>query len=389
MIYDDTRYRLVLRLSLLFAVLLSIVALLNYREPKYNGSLDLIVVAICLTSYLVLLKTKKYKIVGALASFSALIIIGLALFTTSALHYTTPMWMIVDVLFTFIVLRKTVGVIVLVLNFLMLFVYIYFFLGNNISQLPPLTNYGSLLYIVEFFVLGIAIGYLLFVLINVSQHSERQMMAINATLNEKNALITKQTSEMELMLKEIHHRVKNNLQIISSLLRLQAESVKTDDRSVYYEAVNRVSAMAIIHEKMYQNSALSDFNLSQYIDSLLHSLFESYSIQKVKTSVNVHVDKLPSKSLVPLAMLLNEMVSNSIKHAFVNHTSPEIKIVIADVSDDQFIVEYFDNGKWVEKQSDSFGLEIIDAMTQQLDGSQIRKSTEEGTFSIFVLHKLS
>jgi two-component sensor histidine kinase len=124
---------------------------------------------------------------------------------------------------------------------------------------------------------------------------------------------------MEVMLKEIHHRVKNNLQIISSLLRLQSETLSESEREIYIEAVNRVSAMAIIHEKMYQTDSLSNFDLEEYIVTLIDSLFESYMVNgKVESKINVHVGSLNTKSIVPIAMMLNELVSNSVKHAFAN-----------------------------------------------------------------------
>ena len=194
---------------------------------------------------------------------------------------------------------------------------------------------------------------------------------------------------MEVMLKEIHHRVKNNLQIITSLLRLQSDTLNEGQREIYMEAVNRVSAMAIIHEKMYQSDSLSDFDLEEYVVTLVESLFDNYSIRgKVKADINVNVEKLNTKSIVPIAMLLNELVSNSVKHAFTGSVDPRVSITLADISKKEVMIEYFDNGKWVEKNETSFGLEIIDAMTQQMDGTKVRRSNEEGTYYIFQLHKI-
>ena len=376
-------------MCLLFSVLISIVAVLNLFKPKYTITPDLFAVGLCLSAYFIIRKTKKYRAVGLMAAIGSLIIILTVLFTVDTIHYTTPMWMVVHVMFTFIVLQKICGLVSLVINFTALFIYVYFFLPDNLRDFGDFDQYDAFLYVIEFAILAVAIGYTLCVFITATKRSEAQLMYINSTLNDKNTLISRQKAEMEVMLKEIHHRVKNNLQIISSLLRLQAQSERASGESVYHEAVNRISAMAIIHEKMYQDTTLSDFNIEQYILSLLDSLFQNYSVEKkVRTKVNVNIKGLSSKSLVPVAMLLNELVSNSIKHAFVDNESPAVEIVVADLIDDQFMIEYFDNGKWKEGDALSFGLEIIDAMTAQLDGTKTRRSNQDGTFYIFLLNKL-
>lgn len=388
-IYEQTRYKLVLRMCLLFSILISMVALLNLAKPRYTIVPDLFAVSLCLSAYFIIRKTKKYRTVGLIAAIGSLIIILTVLFAVDAIHYTTPMWMVVHVMFTFIVLQKICGLVSLLINFTALFIYVYFFLPGNLRAFGDFDRYDAFLYVIEFAILAVAIGYTLYVFINATKRSETQLMYINSTLNDKNALISRQKAEMEVMLKEIHHRVKNNLQIISSLLRLQARSEQVSEESVYHEAVNRISAMAIIHEKMYQDTTLSDFNVEQYIESLLDSLFQNYAVErKISTKVRVNIQSLSSKSLVPVAMLLNELVSNSIKHAFVGNDSPAIEIVLADLMEDQFMIEYFDNGKWKEGDANSFGLEIIDAMTAQLDGTKTRRSNDDGTFYIFLLNKL-
>lgn len=388
-VYDEVRYRLVLRMCLLFSALIGLVGILNLSNPRYNGVPDIIVVVICLGCYVLLRKTRNYILVGRIAGLSSLAVINITLFSVDALHYTTPLWMVIHVLFTFIVLQKICGIISLIINFLSLSTYLVLLFPHNVNNRPVMSQTDSWMFIMEFAVIAVALGYMLYVFISAIQLTERHMLKVNDTLNDQNGVITKQKAEMEVMLKEIHHRVKNNLQIISSLLRLQADNVKKEDRSVYYEAVNRVSAMAIIHEKMYQAPTLTEFDLKQYVQSLISSLFESYTVaMNIKTVVNVSIDKMSTKSLVPVAMLLNELVSNSIKHAFANQENPEIKIYIADLAPDQFMIEYNDNGSWIESEADSFGMEIIEAMTQQLDGHNTRVSNADGTYYIFQLKNL-
>jgi two-component sensor histidine kinase len=370
--------------------LIFLVSILSFVKSKYNPFPDLVAVVICVISAVLVVKTKKYKLIGGFAILASFIVIVLTLFFVRSIHYTTPLWMFVHILFSFIVLNKVFGLVALAMNFACLFVYVYFFFPENLNAVKHFDRTDALLYMSEFVILAIAIGYILFTYVSSTQKSEALVKLTNRQLNERNNLIGKQKAEMEVMLKEIHHRVKNNLQIISSLLRLQSETLSESEREIYIEAVNRVSAMAIIHEKMYQTDSLSNFDLEEYIVTLIDSLFESYMVNgKVESKINVHVGSLNTKSIVPIAMMLNELVSNSVKHAFANEDNPKVNIIIADIAENQLMIEYFDNGNWVEKTESSFGLEIIDAMTQQMDGTKVRRSNEDGTYYIFQLYKIA
>jgi two-component system, sensor histidine kinase PdtaS len=215
----------------------------------------------------------------------------------------------------------------------------------------------------------------------------------NQMLTNQNKLISKQNSEMEVMLREIHHRVKNNLQIITSLLRLQANNMAEKDSGSYQEAIDRINAMAIIHEKMYQSGSLSKFDLEKYFKSLINSLLSNYSVDKhPEFTVVVELEDMKSKSIVPLALLMNELLLNSLKHAFLNQNNPKISIVLSRVVDEKsnlFLLEYSDNGKWIEESTSSFGTEIIQAMTEQMEGELDLKKTDLGTFYVFHLANLS
>ena len=387
--HEQTRYKLVWNLCLLFILLLSTIGVINYVNTNYNPIPDFFAVGVALTSFIVLIKTKNYKLVGYFASFCIFLIITISFFGMNALHYTTPGWMIVNIVFTYFILDKMWGFIALIAHFTVLFIYIFTSFGKNVVAANDFETADLWVFVSEYAIIGLALGYTLHLFMRTTNYSETTLTSNNALLIEQNNLIRKQNEEMEVMLKEIHHRVKNNLQIITSLLRLQAEKNSPGYQSVFDEAINRVNAMAIIHEKIYQSEMLSNFDLERYLVSLSESLLSSYSIdRKIEVKLSVKMTSIYSKSIVPLALLFNELFSNTIKHAFDEIEHPEIRVMIQTDGEGTFQMIYADNGKWKEKDHDSFGVELIEAMTLQLDGTMTRINSEKGTEYTFELVNL-
>jgi len=186
------------------------------------------------------------------------------------------------------------------------------------------------------------------------------------------------------LLKEIHHRVKNNLQLISSLLRLQAADIGDEKvESHFNEAVDRIKSMSLIHEKMYQQDELAKLDLQEYLEALVNEILASHSSNK-SISINVHSEltQVNIKNIVPIALLFNELIINSLKHAFTNHDKGEINISVIK-NENGFLISYADNGTWVEPtKASSFGFELIDTLCQQLDGSCIRDINKGTSYNI-------
>lgn len=386
--HDDVRLRLVKHLCIFFIVLMSLVALLNSTNKHFSATPNLFVVLMGFVALIILKKTKNYKIVAIFCSLFSLGIVGGAYFLLQALHYLTPIWMIVNIFFTYFVLGRIWGLGVLIASFCLVFVYVWTFQEANILRVTELTTNDLFTLTLEYAVAGFAIAYILFLYVKTTRYSQEMMEQNHRLLQDQFDVISSQKAEMEVMLKEIHHRVKNNLQIISSLLRLQSAQLSEDQQAVYREAVNRVSAMALIHESIYQEKSLSGINLKNYVQSLISSLFSSYNNgPQIKTSVDVNVAKLTGDALVPIALILNELVTNSIKHAFVQQDYPFIELRIEDKSEDAVEIKYMDNGTWIASEKESFGLEIIEAMCGQLDGELTRKTTAEGTYYTILLKR--
>jgi two-component sensor histidine kinase len=190
------------------------------------------------------------------------------------------------------------------------------------------------------------------------------------------------------MLREIHHRVKNNLQVITSLLRLQSKDI--DDPEVikqFSEATNRVIAMSLIHEKIYQTKNLSDIDISSYFETLTKELIRSYTLAiPIETNIIANIEAITTDHMVPLALLLNELTSNSLKHGFRDKEIGKINISLTEINNEMHLT-YSDNGHWnLSEKKFSFGLELIDTLTEQLDG-HYERTTEDGTHYKFVFPK--
>jgi two-component sensor histidine kinase len=385
--YEQTRYNLVWDLSIVFCVLMAAVCLLNYSNPKYSATPNVIAIVYAIVCLFILKIKKDYRLVSILISMLSLILISATFFLLkNTIHYTTPMWMLVNILFTYFTLKSRWGAFVLIAHFIVLDVYIFTKHDLNIHTIHPFDTQDLFNYAIEFSILCFAIGYILYQFVKSNNYAERELTATNKNLSDKNLVISKQNTEMDVMLKEIHHRVKNNLQVIISLLRLQSLRQNGNNESGFSEAINRVKAMSLIHEQMYQGELLAFFDLEKYLRSFADKLVHSYALDKqVKINVRSNYASLTQKNIVPVALLFNELITNSLKHAFSNQAKPEIRIEIKKIDNDHFSITYSDNGSWVDSTVNNFGSELIEAMTEQLDGKKTLTKSENGSSYYFEL----
>jgi two-component sensor histidine kinase len=197
--------------------------------------------------------------------------------------------------------------------------------------------------------------------------------------------------EKEVLLKEIHHRVKNNLQIISSLLKLQSAYIKEQQAvDMFKDSQNRIRSMALIHEKLYQSKDLSKIDFAEYIRDLTFNLLRSYKsnsqIISLKTTVNdiwLNID-----TAIPCGLIINELVSNSLKHAFTpTNRENQISINLNSDGDKNFLLIISDNGCGFPQELDfrnteSLGLELVCTLTEQLEGTIELDSSTGTSFKI-------
>jgi len=204
-------------------------------------------------------------------------------------------------------------------------------------------------------------------------------------LETKNNIIEKALIDKDILLREIHHRVKNNLQVVSSLLNLQANYISDDlALEAITEGKNRVSSMALIHQNLYQENNLTSINSKEYFDDLIENLFDSYNIDEDNILLTKNIDNLDIDvdTMIPLGLIVNELVSNSLKHAFrEKRHKGEIKVVLKE-ENDALVLSISDNGVGMSEDhfltSDSFGNKMIRAFKQKLK-AEIQVVNDHGT----------
>jgi len=204
----------------------------------------------------------------------------------------------------------------------------------------------------------------------------RDNQLLDKRVTEQTAELVKQNHEKEILLKEIHHRVKNNLQMVSSLLNLQATTI-TDEKAhaALEECRNRVGSMSVVHNKLYQSDHLSEIDFQSYTEQLYELIASYYSIpdKQIKCTISAKNIIFNIDVLAPLGLILNELISNSFKHAFANSDSGTISIELKKTKDGTHELIYSDSGLGADlKMADekkSMGMMLLQLLGEQLNGS--------------------
>jgi PAS domain S-box-containing protein len=197
--------------------------------------------------------------------------------------------------------------------------------------------------------------------------------------------INKSLKEKDVLLREIHHRVKNNLQIVSSLLSLQSRYINDEGSvEIFKDSQSRIKSMALIHEKLYQTGDLTRIDLKEYVNELVSDLFRSYSVNSYLVKYNIKSNNilLDINTAIPCGLIINELVTNSIKHAFPQNREGTIDVEIECV-DDNFQITVKDDGIGFPQdlkldKIKTLGLQLVTSLTKQLDGF-IKLKREGGT----------
>jgi two-component sensor histidine kinase len=188
--------------------------------------------------------------------------------------------------------------------------------------------------------------------------------------------IQKNLREKEILLKEIYHRVKNNLNVITSLLNLQSSKIQTKEEALeaFRESRDRVFAMALIHEKLYMSEDFARVDMKSYIESMIQELFYIHKVEpSITLDIQVQDVYLDINTAIPCGLILNELVTNIFKYAFPDKRKGTLQIVFSHKKEGKYQLIVHDNGiglPWnmdIEKV-ESLGLQLVQMLTKQIDG---------------------
>lgn len=233
--------------------------------------------------------------------------------------------------------------------------------------------------------------FLLFLILLLGGVFGRMMNKTNKKIKEAKLEIIKRNDEKSVMLKEIHHRVKNNLQVVNSLLRIQSRNIDNKDvKDVFKSAQSRVITMARLHENIYQTKDLKRINITKYLNILISDLIKSNNIdKKISLRLNIAQIEMSIDTLLPISLVINEIVTNSLKHAFVNKETGEISVELSELDKCKCKLIVSDDGDTpaediLSTELSSTGVTLIKTLVRQLNGEIAKLSLPNGTgFEIY------
>ncbi len=211
--------------------------------------------------------------------------------------------------------------------------------------------------------------------------ANRNIKKANQTLSEQKELLAKREQEKAWLLRELNHRVKNNLQMISSLLNLQSRELAGHPaKEAILAGQKRVEALSLVHQKLYQEGVDTKIVAKEYVEDLVLGLFHGYNAPFEPTfaiaDIHINID-----TAIPLALIINELIINSLKYAYTGVANPSLKIVMEAGEENRLHLDIVDNGVGFNpknKKQNSFGIKLINSLIQQLEGT-IKKMEGQGT----------
>jgi two-component sensor histidine kinase/Tfp pilus assembly protein PilF len=220
------------------------------------------------------------------------------------------------------------------------------------------------------------------------------LLAKNAEIGTQKAIIEKSLSEKDTLLREIHHRVKNNLQVVSSLLNLQSDSIEDKNAlKAVKDGQNRVKSMALIHKKLYQTEHLTSINFQDYLEQLSEQICTAFGIESTTIQIAAQEVFIDIDTAVPLGLIVNELVTNSIKYALTDEQNSTISIELRQEESDRFLLVIKDQGNGLPDgvevgKSETLGLRLVQLLSRQIKAKLDYKNVGGAQFSLQFAHTL-
>ncbi|MCP4353127.1 MAG: hypothetical protein GY795_47355 [Desulfobacterales bacterium] len=203
-------------------------------------------------------------------------------------------------------------------------------------------------------------------------------------LQESEHRIKASLREKEVLLREIYHRTKNNMEVISSILALQSEKLEDYQvKKIFKDTENRIRSMALVHQKLYQSKNLSNINLKDYINDLAELLLKSYNAEKISCIPEANNIFVLIDIAIPCGLILNELIANSLKYAFPADSQGEIKIVLNRTDNNEIFIRFSDNGigfpkNFDFKNSDTLRIRMVISIVEHQLGGTVDFETNNG-----------
>ncbi len=265
--------------------------------------------------------------------------------------------------------------------------------SNNEINIPltvvrPLIKKWWFIAIMAMIALGIIYSYFKYRTYKLAQEKKILEQTVDSRTKELNESLL----QKEVLLKEIHHRVKNNLAVISGLLDLQSVNTENEQaKLVMQESQHRISAIALIHQRLYQNENMGAIEIKSFVEDMYGQIATVFSTKdiKPKTILNLPNTFLDIDTAVPLGLIINELITNSFKYAFNRHNESALKIELLETDNGQYMLTYQDNGPGLPQDYDfetgkTLGIKLIKLLSKQLSGKAVyKKENDNPTFVIY------
>jgi len=392
--YEKGKFILAWRLVILFssAFLVLTITIFNSNITEFLVYLTCSLISISALLYLHF--TKRFKPVYHFLTISGVVIAFFTInFLPEFIHIGDFIWIILVIIFAFFGLGARFGFLYLTINLITVIYYSIFNVNSNIENIISLDTPSKIGLTIELSIGIICVAYVIHQFVIINNKSYSTLLETNEKLLKSNEIIKAQNLEKTTLVQEVHHRVKNNLQIIISLLRLQKNELKSEEAKEHFaDAINRIMVMSLIHQKLYNEKTLATIDLISYLTDLTEDI---KSISPLNSAISITIEsdlkQLGLKTIVPFGLIVNELVSNSLEHAFEPGTQGAIKLKIKKESNTSLKFTYQDSGIWNNSQEidSNFGLELINTLTNQLDGEVNRISSENGTVYTFTLKNIN
>ncbi len=373
--YEKGKYILAWRIAGTFTFFYILIFFANLITDPIGVFPIILVLITSISGLYFLKKTKKTRLVFWIfaigGTFTPLLAIN---FLPSYTHFVDFLWLPTCILVAYVGLGSKEGLFFVIIDIIGIGFFYLFSINKHLTIISKRTTLELVVDYAEIVFAIIIMVSFLDQFVKFQRHAELNIRDKNKELKEQNNVINAKNRENENLLKEIHHRVKNNLQIIISLLRMQSGEMKNKEaKNHFQEAINRVMAMSLIHQKLYSSKNITRIDLKSYIEDLISDIILASSLHEneIETNIENEISSLDLSTLVPVGLIFNELISNTLKHAKSNTQNIVISIKITNLKD-KVVLSYHDNGQWVEPKPEhsSFGLELIDILTEQLDGEK-------------------